>query len=62
MAARPGWTLDAFDSTIYVLIMVPISQSFGVAVTAVFTVTLWLWLVGAVGSSWLADGSGGKSR
>ena len=49
IAAWLGWTLDAFDFTIFLLIMVPISQEFGVpltAVTAVFTVTLWLRLVG----------------
>ena len=46
-----GWagTLDAFDFTIFVFIMLPIAQEFGVpltAVTAVFTVTLWFRLVG----------------
>jgi MFS transporter, SHS family, lactate transporter len=63
VAAWLGWTLDAFDFTIFLLIMVPIAQSFGVplvAVTAVFTVTLWLRLVGAVGSGWLADRIGRK--
>jgi SHS family lactate transporter-like MFS transporter len=64
VAAWLGWTLDAFDFTIFLLIMVPIAQSFGVplvAVTAVFTVTLWLRLVGAVGSGWLADRIGRKT-
>jgi MFS transporter, SHS family, lactate transporter len=63
VAAWLGWTLDAFDFTIFLLLMVPISQSFGVplvAVTAVFTITLWLRLVGAVGSGWLADRIGRK--
>jgi MFS transporter, SHS family, lactate transporter len=63
VAAWLGWTLDAFDFTIFLLIMLPIAQSFGVplvAVTAVFTVTLWLRLVGAVGSGWLADRIGRK--
>jgi SHS family lactate transporter-like MFS transporter len=63
VAAWLGWTLDAFDFTIFLLIMVPISQSFGVplvAVTAVFTLTLWLRLLGAVGSGWLADRIGRK--
>jgi SHS family lactate transporter-like MFS transporter len=62
-AAWLGWTLDAFDFTIFLLIMVPIAQSFGeplVAVTVVFTITLWLRLVGAVGSGWLADRIGRK--
>jgi MFS transporter, SHS family, lactate transporter len=62
-AAWLGWTLDAFDFTIFLLIMVPISKAFDVpliAVTAVFTITLWLRLVGAVGSGWLADRIGRK--
>ncbi|HYC13830.1 MAG TPA: MFS transporter [Stellaceae bacterium] len=64
IAAWLGWTLDAFDFTIFLLIMVPIAQSFGVdliSVTAVFTITLWLRLVGAVGSGWLADRIGRKT-
>jgi SHS family lactate transporter-like MFS transporter len=62
-AAWLGWTLDAFDFTIFLLIMVPISQEFNVplvAVTAVFTITLWLRLVGATASGWLADRVGRK--
>jgi MFS family permease len=58
IAAWLGWTLDAFDFTIFLLIMVPIAETFHVPlieVTAVFTVTLWLRLVGAVGSGWLAN-------
>ena len=57
-AAWLGWTLDAFDFTVFLLIMLPISQEFGVPlteVTAVFTVTLWMRLVGAVSSGWLGD-------
>src|SRR6516225_6875436 len=49
IAAWLGWTLDAFDFTIFLLIMVPIAESFHVPlieVTAVFTITLWLRLVG----------------
>jgi SHS family lactate transporter-like MFS transporter len=64
IAAWLGWTLDAFDFTIFLLIMVPIAESFQVPlvdVTAVFTVTLWLRLVGAVGSGWLADRIGRKT-
>ncbi len=62
-AAWLGWTLDAFDFTIFLLLMVPIAQYFHVsltAVTAVFTVTLWLRLVGAVASGWLCDRIGRK--
>ncbi|HEV2301924.1 MAG TPA: MFS transporter [Stellaceae bacterium] len=63
-AAWLGWTLDAFDFTIFLLIMVPISQTFHVPltdVTVVFTVTLWMRLVGAVCSGWLADRVGRKT-
>ena len=64
IAAWLGWTLDAFDFTIFLLIMVPIAETFNVPlieVTAVFTLTLWLRLVGAVGSGWLADRIGRKA-
>ena len=58
-----GWMLDAFDFTVFLLIMVPIADEFGVSVTAVasvLTMTLWLRLVGAVASGWLADRAGRK--
>ncbi|HEY1798168.1 MAG TPA: MFS transporter [Stellaceae bacterium] len=63
VAAWLGWTLDAFDFTVFLLIMLPISQEFHVrltAVTAVFTITLWMRLVGATASGWLADRIGRK--
>ena len=63
VAAWLGWTLDAFDFTIFLMIMVPISQEFQVpltAVTAVFTLTLWMRLVGATASGWVADRIGRK--
>ena len=63
VAAWLGWTLDAFDFTIFLLIMLPIAQEFNVpltAVTAVFTITLWLRLAGATASGWLADRIGRK--
>src|SRR5207237_4414971 len=58
-----GCTLDAFDFTLFLLIMVPIAKEFQVPlfdVTFVFTVTLWLRLVGATASGWLADRAGRK--
>jgi MFS transporter, SHS family, lactate transporter len=64
LAAWLGWTLDAFDFTIFLLIMAPIATEFGVPLTAVavvFTITLWMRLVGAVASGWLADRIGRKT-
>src|SRR5277367_2946445 len=63
VAAWLGWTLDAFDFTIFLLIMVPISKEFNVRLTDVafvLTITLWLRLVGAAASGWLADRVGRK--
>src|SRR3984893_126898 len=63
IAAWFGWMLDAFDFTVFLFIMVPIAQEFGVSVTAVaagLTLTIWLRLVGAIGSGWLADRVGRK--
>ena len=63
-AAWLGWTLDAFDFTVFLLIMMAIAKEFNVpltAVTVVFTVTLWMRLVGAVASGWLADRVGRKT-
>src|ERR1700744_2952147 len=63
VAAWLGWTLDAFDFTIFLLLMVPISKEFDVPLTDVafvLTITLWLRLVGAVASGWLADRVGRK--
>ena len=63
IAAWLGWTLDAFDFTIFLLLMLPISRSFHVPlvdVTAVLAITLWMRLVGATASGWLADRMGRK--
>ncbi len=63
IAAWLGWTLDAFDFTIFLLIMVPIAKEFDVpltAVTAVFAVTLWMRLAGATAAGWMADRMGRK--
>jgi MFS transporter, SHS family, lactate transporter len=63
LAAWLGWTLDAFDFTVFLLIMVPISKEFNVSltdVTFVFTLTLWMRLVGATASGWMADRIGRK--
>jgi SHS family lactate transporter-like MFS transporter len=63
-AAWLGWTLDAFDFTVFLLIIKPIADEFHVPtseVAIVFTLTLWMRLIGAVGSGWLADRIGRKT-
>jgi len=58
VAAWLGWTLDAFDFTVFLLIMefdVPLTD-----VTIVFMFTLWMRLVGACAAGWLADRMGRK--
>src|ERR1700760_2733223 len=64
IAAWLGWTLDAFDFTVFLLLIVPISKEFGAPltlVTLVFTLTLWMRLIGAVASGWMADRMGRKA-
>src|ERR1700710_657038 len=64
IAAWLGWTLDAFDFTVFLLIMLPISQYYGVpltAVTAVFSVTLIMRLAGATAAGWMADRMGRRA-
>ena len=64
VAAWLGWTLDAFDFTVFLLIMHPIAQTFHVSMTAVtfvFTITLWMRLVGATASGWMGDRIGRKT-
>ena len=63
-AAWMGWTLDAFDFTVFLLIMAPIAQEFHVPlidVTAIFSVTLVMRLGGATASGWLADRLGRRA-
>ena len=64
VAAWLGWTLDAFDFTVFLLIMHPIAETFGVSMTAVtfvFTITLWMRLLGATASGWVGDRMGRKT-
>ena len=56
VAAWLGWTLDAFDFTVFLLIMDADLQTFHVSLTAVtfvFTITLWMRLIGATTSGWV---------
>ena len=57
-AAWLGWTLDAFDFTVFLFIIGPIADEFKVPVTGVtivFTLTLWMRLIGATAAGWLGD-------
>jgi MFS transporter, SHS family, lactate transporter len=63
VAAWLGWVLDSFDFTVFLLIMVPIAKEFDVPLTdvaIVFTLTLWMRLVGATAAGWMADRMGRK--
>ena len=53
-----GWPLGAFDFTVFLFIIGPIADEFKVPVTEVtivFTLTLWMRLLGATAAGWLGD-------
>ena len=59
-----GWTLDAFDFTIFLLLLVPITQEFKVPLTAaalIVSLTLWMRLLGACSAGWMADRMGRRT-
>lgn len=62
-AAWVGWVLDAFDFTIYILVMSHIAEEFGVGTAAVagsLTLTLLVRLAGGAVAGWMADRWGRK--
>jgi MFS transporter, SHS family, lactate transporter len=64
IAAWLGWTLDAFDFTVFLVLIVPIAKEFDAPLTwvaLVGTLTLWMRLLGAVASGWMADRMGRKA-
>ncbi|MGZ3461343.1 MAG: MFS transporter, partial [Archangium sp.] len=63
LAAWVGWVMDAFDFTIYLLVMPEMAREFGVSVTALagsITLTLLLRLTGGVAAGAVADRWGRK--
>src|ERR1700722_988512 len=57
LAAWMGWTLDAFDFTVFLVLVVSIAKEFDASLTLVSTVvslTLFMRLFGAVASGWMA--------
>ena len=63
LAAWAGWVLDAFDFTIYLIVVPEIAKEFGVSTTAALgslTLTLMVRLLGGVAAGWMADRWGRK--
>jgi SHS family lactate transporter-like MFS transporter len=63
VAAWLGWVLDAFDATIYLLVMQDIAKEFDVGLVAVagsMTLTLLVRLAGGFAAGWMADRWGRK--
>ncbi len=63
-AAWLGWTLDAFDFTVFLFIIGPIAKEFNSPTTLVAlvgTATLFMRLFGAVAAGWMADRLGRRA-
>jgi MFS transporter, SHS family, lactate transporter len=59
-----GWILDAFDFTIFLFLLVPITKEFNTDLTLVVLVgslTMWMGFVGAVSAGWMADRLGRRA-
>jgi SHS family lactate transporter-like MFS transporter len=64
VAAWLGWTLDAFDFTVFLFLLVPIAKEFNADLTLVVLVgslTMWMRFVGAVSAGWMADRLGRRA-
>jgi SHS family lactate transporter-like MFS transporter len=63
-AAWLGWTLDAFDFTVFLFLLLPIAKEFNADLTLVVLVgslTLWMRFAGAVAAGWMADRMGRRA-
>ena len=64
IAAWLGWTLDAFDFTVFLFLLVPIAKEFNADLTLVVLVgslTMWMRFVGALAAGWMADRLGRRA-
>ncbi|MBV9827364.1 MAG: MFS transporter [Alphaproteobacteria bacterium] len=64
IAAWLGWTLDAFDFTVFLFLLVPIAKEFNADLTLVVLVgslTLWMRFFGAIAAGWMADRMGRRA-
>jgi SHS family lactate transporter-like MFS transporter len=64
IAAWLGWTLDAFDFTVFLFLLVPIAKAFDADLTLVVLVgslTMWMRFVGAIAAGWMADRYGRRA-
>jgi MFS transporter, SHS family, lactate transporter len=64
IAAWLGWTLDAFDFTVFLFLLVPIAKEFNADLTLVVLVgslTMWMRFAGAMASGWMADRMGRRA-
>jgi SHS family lactate transporter-like MFS transporter len=64
IAAWLGWTLDAFDFTVFLFLLVPIAKEFDADLTLVVLVgsmTMWMRFAGAIAAGWMADRMGRRA-
>jgi MFS transporter, SHS family, lactate transporter len=64
IASWLGWTLDAFDFTVFLFLLVPIAKEFNADLTLVVLVgslTMWMRFFGAVAAGWMADRMGRRA-